>query len=340
MNNAERIGKLIFLYTRRELSKKEQIELEAWRNHSAINERTFQEAIDPEKLRADLKALEASRISRLEKTSMASAASKPSSRSVVRRLGIRIIKVAASVVFLFSTFMGFTIYRFVTAHKHPAQDTEDQLAAVIDFSDLLNNTSFNRGFLAGFAAVDIREGTNGWLTGNVPDTTKRAKDVYFRLFTSDGNRLLLNFSDSTHIWLNSNATIKYPSWQRTDSIRIFLSGEAYVHIPSGTKHIYEVKISPPVDSTTPSAFREAVADKISRSIYMHSSGGDFYLKANFGTDATMATLISGSLRIDSVAGKSVAPINLEAGQQAKLDSGNFQILKPEHISDLWSWKNP
>jgi transmembrane sensor len=340
MNTTERTGRLIFLYIRNELSKKEQVELEAWRNHSPINEKTFQEATDPEKIRADLKALEDSRTSRLEKMPMASIATKPASRSVIRRIGIRILKVAAAVLLLFFTFAGVAIYRFVTAHKHPAMDSEDHLAAVVDFSDLLNNTTFSRGFLAGFAAVDIREGSNGWLTGNVPNTGRMAKNVYFRLFTSDGNRLLLNFSDSTHIWLNSNATIKYPSWQRTDSIRIFLSGEAYIHIPSGTKHIYQVKISPPVDSTTPSAFREAVADKTSRSMYLFSSGGDFYLKAYFGSDVTEATLISGSLRIDSAAGKSITPVTLEPGQQARLDSGALQILKPEHISDLWSWKNP
>jgi transmembrane sensor len=338
MNNTERIGILMFRYIRNELSKKERAELEAWRKLSPVNEKTFQEAIDPEIIRANLKLLEESRISRLEKAPVPEPASKP--RSVVHRIVVGTLKMAATIIIVISSYMGVIVYRFVTAHKHPAQDREDQLAAVINFSDLLNNTAFNRGFLSGFADLDIQEGTNGWLTGIVPDSTGRSKDVYYRLFTSDANRLQLNFKDSTHIWLNSNATIKYPSWQRTDTIRIFLSGESYVHIPSGTKHIYQVKISPPVDSVTPSAFKEAVADKISRSMYLFSSGGDFYLKASFGKDATTATLISGSSHIDSVAGKSVTPVSLEPGQQAKLDSGSLQILKPEHITDLWSWKNP
>lgn len=340
MTNAQQIGKLIFRYMRNELSKKEKGELENWRKLSPINEKTFLEATDPEKIRADLQAIEDSRISRLEKTSMTSAASKPSSRSVVRRIGIRIMKVAASVLLLFSTYMGVNIYRFVTTHNHPSRDSEDQLAALIDFSDLADQDAFSRGALIGFAGIQIEERPNGWLIGKVSDSTNRGKDVYYRLFTSKGNRLQLNYADSTQIWLNSNATIKYPAWQRGDSIHLFLSGEAYVHIPSGSKHMYEVKISPPVDSTSPSAFTEAVADKTSRSIYLFSNGGDFYLKAYFGSNATTATLISGSLRIDSVAGKSVAPLNLEPGQQAKLDSGALQILKPEHLTDLWSWKNP
>ncbi len=338
MNNTERIGILMFRYIRNELSKKERAELEAWRKLSPVNEKTFQEAIDPEIIRANLKLLEESRIRRLEKASVAEPVSKP--RSLVRRIVVGTLKIAATVVIVISTYMGVAIYRFASAHKHPAMDNEDQLAAVINFSDLLNNPAFNRGFLAGYADLDIKDGPTGWLIGTVPDTTKHAKDVYYRLFTTEGNHLLLNFKDSTHIWLNSNATIKYPSWQRTDTIRLFLSGESYVHIPSGTKHMYEVKISPPVDSTTPSAFKEAVADKISRSMYLFSNGGDFYLKAYFGGDATTATLISGSLRIDSAAGKSVTPVNLEPGQQAKLDSGNMQILKPEHITDSLSWKKP
>jgi len=222
MNNTERIGKLMFHYIRNELSKKERAELEAWRKLSPVNEKTFQDAIDPEKIRADLKALEESRISRLEKTQVAQPASK--SPSVIRRIVVGTLKIAATVVIVLSTYMGVALYRFVSAHKHPARDNEDQLAAVIDFSDLLSNTSLNRGILAGFAELKIHEEANGWLTSIVPDTSDLAKNVYFRLFTSEGNRLLLNFSDSTHIWLNSNATIKYPSWQRTDSIRIFLTG--------------------------------------------------------------------------------------------------------------------
>ncbi len=338
MTNAKRIGTLMFRYIRNELSKKEKAELDNWRSHSPINERIFQESIDPERIRTDLIALEASRIRRLEQSPNAYAVPKPASRFSIRRIGIRIIKVAASVLFLFSTYVGVTIYRFATAHSHPARDSEDQLAAVIDFSDLTERDDFNRGILAGYAQIKIQEEPNGWLTGIIPKTTEMEKHVYFRLFTSEGNHLLLNFPDSTRIWLNSKATIKYPSWQGGDSIRIFLSGEAYVHIPYGSKHIYEIKISPPVDSTKPSAFREAVLDKVSRSMYLFSGGGDFYLKAYFGNDATTATLISGSLRIDSAAGKFISPINLEPGQQVRLDSGNLKTLKPEHVGELYKWK--
>jgi hypothetical protein len=334
MTKSEYTGRLIFRYMRNELSEKEFADLEAWRKLSPINESTFQEAIDPEKIRVDLKALEESRISRLEKVP----AAKPIS---IRRIGILIMKVAASVLFLFGTTTSVIIYRFVSAHKHPVRDTPDQLAAVLDFSGLLeDNIGFSRGFLTGFADLDIREGSNGWLIGAVPDTTRHAKDVYYRLFTSEGNRLLLNYSDSTHIWLNSKATIKYPGWQKTDSLALYISGEAYVHIPAGGKHVYEIKISPPVDSTTPSAFRDAIADKISRSVYLFSNGGDFYLKAYYGELTTTVALVSGSLRIDSVAGKSVTPVILEPGQQASLVAGRLQISKPEQMTNLWSWKNP
>ena len=342
MNNAERIGNLMFRYMRKELSRKEMAELDTWRKHSPKNESAFQDTLDPEKMWEDLKALDESRDKRqkimLEKALTSPLKRKSSPRSRIRRIGFGILKIAATILVVFVTFIGVSIYRFKNAHSHPSPDSEDHLAAMIDFSDLIDNTSFNRGILAGFARIDVREEANGWFIARVPDTSRQAKNVYFRLFTTEGNRLLLNFSDSTQIWLNSNATIKYPAWQLSDSIRIYLSGEAYVHIPQGTKHVYEVKISPPVDSTEPSAFREAIADKTSRSIYLFSTGGDFYLKAYFNNTATMATLISGSLRIDSVAGKSVTPVNLEPGQQAKLDSGKLEILKPERINDLFLWK--
>lgn len=326
---------LIFLYTRKELSGNESAELEAWRKLSKKNEEAFQRAIDPEAIRVDLKALEESRLRRLAKKPAQPPVSKRKSRSVIRRVVFGTLKVAAILVGLVIIISIVIINHF----NHPAKDPEDQLAALIDFSVVLGRSDVSRGFLAGYAGIDMREDPKEWLIGNVPRTNKNTKDVYFKLFTSEGNRLLLNFTDSTEIWFNSNATIKYPSEQFTDSIRIFLTGETYVRIPNKTKHVYVIKISPPVDNSQPSAFREAVADKTSRSIYVSSRGGEFYLKAYFGEPTTTVSLISGSLSIDSVAGKSVTPITLKPGEQAKLDSGKFQIKIPDDINEWKSWRN-
>ncbi len=336
MTNTEQISKLIFRYIRKELSKKETAELEAWRKLSPKNETMFQEAIDPVKIQEDLKALEDSRLSRLEKSQSTQTVTKP--KSAVRRIGFRILKIAATILVIAVVYIGVIVFRFLSAHNHPARDTEDQLAAVMDFSDLLDNTDFNRGILSGFASLKIQGESEGWLLGNVLDTSNLGKNVYFRLFTSKEDRLFLNYSDSTQIWLNTNSTIKYPAWQKIDSIHIFLTGEVYVHIPMGNKHVYEIKISPPADSTTPSAFRQAVADKTSRSMYMFSTGGDFYLHAYFGGAATTATLVRGSLCIDSAAGKYITPVLLQPGQQAVLDSGSLKIIKPEVVKDLSAWK--
>ena len=51
------IGRLMFNYLRGTLTPRQEKTLTAWRNCSTINEKCFHDAIDPEKIRKDLKAL-------------------------------------------------------------------------------------------------------------------------------------------------------------------------------------------------------------------------------------------------------------------------------------------
>jgi hypothetical protein len=51
------IGRLMFNYLRGTLTPRQEKTLSNWRNFSAVNEKCFQDAIDPEKIRKDLKAL-------------------------------------------------------------------------------------------------------------------------------------------------------------------------------------------------------------------------------------------------------------------------------------------
>jgi hypothetical protein len=53
----QNMGKLIFNYITHQLTPSQEKTLLAWRKLSPVNEKTFQEAIDPEKIRKDLKFL-------------------------------------------------------------------------------------------------------------------------------------------------------------------------------------------------------------------------------------------------------------------------------------------
>ena len=50
MNQSERIGELLFRFTRNELSASEKVELEAWRNADPEHEQAFIEETDPEQI--------------------------------------------------------------------------------------------------------------------------------------------------------------------------------------------------------------------------------------------------------------------------------------------------
>jgi hypothetical protein len=51
------LGRLMFKYLRGELTPLQEKTLTTWRNLSEANEKLFQEAIDPEKIRKELKIL-------------------------------------------------------------------------------------------------------------------------------------------------------------------------------------------------------------------------------------------------------------------------------------------
>ena len=52
-----RIGRLMFKYLRSDMTPKQKKELAAWRDVSAENEKCFKNAIDPDKIFRDLKAI-------------------------------------------------------------------------------------------------------------------------------------------------------------------------------------------------------------------------------------------------------------------------------------------
>jgi ferric-dicitrate binding protein FerR (iron transport regulator) len=338
IEQAQRIGVLMACYVFGELSPAEEAELNAWRSLSPKNEQAFQDAIEPERLRADLKAMDEAKKSLFEKVKEEYPGVRKIKPPKQRSIAFRVMKYAAIFILFVCTMIGVITYRFVTADSRSGTPDADQLATIglplFEF-----NSHFMMGYLSGMANLTVKVGENGWFDARVNDGNRWSKKKYYRLFTAKDTRFRLNFHDGTSITLNGNATIKYPTWLLQDSIHVYINGEAYINIPATTKHHYFFKISPPINNVEPSAFRRAVEDKNSRGIQLESEGGTFHLMAYANEPSTTVTLVNGSVRIDSVGGKVVSPIILQPGQQAKLDSGNLNILRPVISDSLWKWKN-
>ena len=152
-------------------------------------------------------------------------------RRISRDLGIAVRDLR------FHPSAGVTIYRLgsTVSQAYPRYGIWKTTGCRINFPICLPNTISTRNPSVGFADLDIQEGANGWLIGTVPDSTRYKKDVYYRLFTP-GKPPAVNFSDSTHIWLNSNAIIKYPS-ASTDSIHIFIAEKLYSYSFRNETHL-------------------------------------------------------------------------------------------------------
>lgn len=59
---------------------------------------------------------------------------------------------------------------------------------------------------------------------------EQAQYAYKEVKTPKGKRLHIQLSDGTHIWVNSESTIKYPEVFKGDDRKVYLEGEAYFDV--------------------------------------------------------------------------------------------------------------
>jgi hypothetical protein len=245
MNPSERIGWLLFLQVRHELSRKEKKELSVWRKLSVENEVLFQSATDPANLRKRIGKMPEARQQILEKLRERfpdledlSHKGEPADRVFHISTRKKLLAVAASLVIGGGGFSLLAGYSSIKAGGYSAS-----VISPDGETDNLNSAwgDFIRGIKAGKAGVVIQK-ENGQYIYVAPNEPKSAKDRFYTLFTKAGGEFVLQLADGTTVRVNAATSIRYPANISQDTVQMTINGEIYFEIPDNVKHRYIISI--------------------------------------------------------------------------------------------------
>jgi transmembrane sensor len=321
MNRAERIGKLMFRYTRSELSNKEKAELLAWRNASSNNEALFQKETDPEHIRKEMTLLFDAEARAFEKFKQLHPGVQEPKPKIIHSRVYYITRIAASAILI----LGLA-YLLVPVSSHELEPGSYQAGLVTlgKASYVLND--INRGFLTGRAGIRIREQANGELLYIAPNDSGDPKDKFNTLFTPRGGMFSLRLPDGTMVWLNAGSKITYPANFSQDSILVTIEGEAYFEVAPQHKSGYFIRID---------------------SVQIKTPGAHMNIRSYAG-EPPLITLTQGIANVrmnrkfpdaDSSEVLLHLPGQVKITPDEIIKNFNPEVLTVENISDVVAWKN-
>ena len=321
MSSPEKIGELLFRYTRGKLSSAKKKELSAWRNASTKNEAIFQKETDAEHIRKEISILFEAEARAFEKFKLLHPGVREIKPKTVRSRIFYMSKIAASLV----TLVFVTIYIFQPPPKYlEPGGYEVKLVSWGKISAVLSD--FQRGWLAGTANIELVEKPNGELICRVSSDTSKEKSKYYTLKTPLAGMMSIKFPDSTTLWLNAQSTIKYPANFSQDSIVVTIDGEAYFEQAPLSKYKYYINTD---------------------SIQITPSGARFNIH-DYPEEPGFITLINGSAKVhvkQKNTGADSSDISISGTGYMKFEVNNMSAnLKPEFVPtedvlDMIAWKN-
>ena len=147
--------------------------------------------------------------------------------------------------------------------------------------------------------------------------TKDTARVMNRLVIPRGGEFNLTLSDGTHVWLNADTRLRYPTCFNTDERRVYLEGEAYFQVTKDTAHPFRVE---------------------SEAQVVEVLGTQFNVYAYGHEEQTYTTLVEGKVAVTASA--SGQHVQLMPGQQASLGRQGGEIVVGEvNIQQVVDWKN-
>jgi len=151
-----------------------------------------------------------------------------------------------------------------------------------------------------------------WMSGHF---SEQAQSAMIQLKASKGEKSQAVLADGTHVWLNSQTTIKYDALNPRE---VTLDGEAFFEVEKDSDHPFEV--------ITASGMKVIV------------TGTKFNLRSFVGESFVETTLKEGEVLIEGADNKQLA--QLEPGQQAQYNIGEKNTSVRNVSPELYSlWKN-
>lgn len=136
------------------------------------------------------------------------------------------------------------------------------------------------------------------------------------IMTPRGRVFTLVLPDGTHVWLNAESSITYPTAFVGSMREVSVSGELYFEVAKNAQKPFIVKVN----------------DKSEIKVL----GTDFNINAYNDDGYVKTTLLSGAIQVNA----NTASYLLKPGQQAKIDHGTrIKVIEDADIDQVIAWKN-
>jgi hypothetical protein len=239
-------------------------------------------------------------------------------------LNIALRRYAAAAVILLSLTAGlyFTLYKHDSAKRQfLVQDRApggQKATLTLANGEVITLDGTATGKIADEAGTKILNSADGTIiySGNSASTRTAAAQLQNTIATPKGGQYQLILADGTKVWLNAASSLTYPTAFDLHERKVMLTGEAYFEVVKNASAAFKV--------VTPNQTVEVL-------------GTHFNVNAYVDEAATTTTLLEGSVRISSAAGKKV----LKPGEQAQTNANSGTILMTSGVDagNAIAWKN-
>lgn len=321
------ISNLIASQLRGDLSAEEQTELDTWLAASPANRIFFEELINDETFRSDLKQFRTADRNALWEKSNAKIQLEKSKNIPVRKLNPYLSRIAAAAAILVVVSLGIYYYTY-TDHGAGANNYANDISpgrnkAILTLADgrkiSLNDAA--NGNLAKQAGIVISKTADGQLLYTVEDhsaTSKNGAVVYNTIETPRGGQYQVHLPDGTNVWLNAASSLKYPaSFTNLPTRNVKLKGEAYFEVAKDKKHPFTVSTE----------LQE-----------IEVLGTHFNVNSYADEPAQKTTLLEGSIALRQSGNNKNNVAVLKPGQQSVLMNNNLKI-QDINVKLAVAWKN-
>jgi len=246
---------------------------------------------------------------------------------------------AAAVILLFSTGAylwthstkkGSPSASYAAGNTHVAPGKQGAILTLGDGSQVVLD-SLGNGLVATQNGTQVSL-KGGGLTYDRASADAKSEVMYNIITTPKGRQFQVTLPDGTRVWLNAGSSLRYTTVFRGGERRVSVTGEAYFEVARNTQEPFKVSVNGKAE--------------------VEVLGTHFNVNAYDNETAIHATLLQGTIRVSTAAGKAAqatAFVVLKPGQQARIahpdpavgsaSSPDIKVINHTDTSKVMAWKN-
>ncbi len=319
-------GELIAKYLQDKLTDNEKDELELWLQSDLHNLELFEKLTDPANINVQLDVYSETNKADAWQNIVKKTGFKATPK---KQLARRLLPYAAA------TFLLLTAAITLNRVLHKKEDRKPLASRPADLMPggnkailmLANGSKIvldnaKHGKIAEQQNVSISKTQSGQIVysnnGNAPATDQIASAaiVFNSIITPRGGQYEVVLPDGTKVWLNAASSLKYPTVFSGADRRVELTGEAYFEVAKNAGKPFFVK---------------------SATQTVEVLGTHFNVNSYYDEKAVRTTLLEGSVKVNSSAGKLLA--KLTPGEQAVNSAVAINVIHDADVDEAVAWKN-